>query len=315
MNHDQIRIGYLSTTYHTSFILKGANWLENKLNLKPEWNLFGGGPAIVNELETGQLDLGYIGLPPVMIGIDRGIKIKCVAGGHVEGTVFTGKDGSSSFGELNNDLEAVLKQYSGYKIGCPPSGSIHDVIIRHYLNKFGFESEIDVKNYEWADFIPGAIEDGEIEAAVGTPSLSVLCGRVFDSKLIIPPERLWPWNPSYGIIASTKFIRDSPEIVQEFLALHEEATNLMRLSPDEAAKIVAKVIPVIDQDFIFDSFKISPKYCASLPNQYIDSTLRFVKVLKDLDYIKKDLIDNDIFDPRFINKIHLEKEHYTQVSS
>lgn len=88
----ETRIGYLTTLYHTSFILKGSDQLE-KAGLKASWKLFPNGPAMIESFEKNELDLGYIGLPPVMIGISRGLKIKCVAGGHVEGTVLIGGKG------------------------------------------------------------------------------------------------------------------------------------------------------------------------------------------------------------------------------
>lgn len=73
-----LRIGHLSTFYHTSFILMGTHWPEEKLDINVEWSMFGGGPAIVKAFEKGEVDIGYIGLPPVMIGIDRGVPITCV---------------------------------------------------------------------------------------------------------------------------------------------------------------------------------------------------------------------------------------------
>ena len=41
--------------------------------------------------ENNELDIGYIGLPPAIIGIEQGVPIKCVAGGHVEGTILCAK--------------------------------------------------------------------------------------------------------------------------------------------------------------------------------------------------------------------------------
>jgi NitT/TauT family transport system substrate-binding protein len=82
-----IRIGYLSTAYHTSFILIGTNWIKKKMKAKVDWRLFSTGPEMIKAFMKGELDVSYIGLPPAMIGIDKGLAIKCIAGGHMEGTV------------------------------------------------------------------------------------------------------------------------------------------------------------------------------------------------------------------------------------
>ena len=149
-----LRIGHLSTLYHTSFILMANRWLEEKLDLNIEWNMFGGGPAIVDAFSRGAVDIGYVGLPPVMIGIDRGVSIVCVGGGHIEGTVMIAVPGSKSLQETDGSILAVLEQFNDSTIGCPPSGSIHDVIIRDLIRQYGLDGSIDVKNFSWADFIP-----------------------------------------------------------------------------------------------------------------------------------------------------------------
>ena len=81
-----MKIGYLSTIYHTSFILKSGKFIFDSFD-ETEWKLFPTGPEMMKAFEDKKIDLGYIGLPPVMIGIEKGMKIKCVGGGHVEGTV------------------------------------------------------------------------------------------------------------------------------------------------------------------------------------------------------------------------------------
>ena len=124
-----LRLGYLSTMYHTSHIIKNLRWIETSVEIKSDWSLFGTGPSMVKAFKEGSLDIGYIGLPPAMIGIEKGLPLKCIAGGHVEGTVMIGRNEFSSLAELGS-TENVLQQFAGKKIGAPSAGSIHDVIAR-----------------------------------------------------------------------------------------------------------------------------------------------------------------------------------------
>ncbi|MEE8359020.1 MAG: ABC transporter substrate-binding protein [Candidatus Hydrothermarchaeales archaeon] len=312
MTPSEIRIGHLSTVYHTSFILMGTGWIEKKMDLKPVWKLFAGGPGVVRAFDNDEVDIGYVGLPPAMIGMDKGVPIKCVAGGHVEGTVFIGRKGLKSLNELNGDMKATLQQFKGRSIGSPPNGSIHDVIIHDLIEKTGLTRDISVKNYDWADFIPDAMEEGELNATVGTPPLGVIVLQTIDSKMIIPPSELWPNNPSYGIIVKNELIEDSPDLIREFLRLHENASNLIRMHPEKAAKMVSNVVRAVDKDFVLQVYKVSPKYCASLPDEFVESTLRFVPVLNKLKYILRELTEDYIFDFRFIREIHSEPPHYEE---
>jgi NitT/TauT family transport system substrate-binding protein len=310
LRRGQLRIGHLSTFYHTSFILMGTGWIEAEMNVDVDWELFAAGPEIVQAFADGRVDIGYIGLPPAVIGIDRGIPIKCIAGGHVEGTVLVADKKFKSLEELGS-VKAVLQQFGGGTIASPQRGSIHDVIIRHLIREEGLEEAgIAVKNFEWADLIPDALLDGEVQAAVGTPALAVAVFRVCDGKMVIPPSRMWPYNPSYGILASKEMVENTPSLLEDFLRLHEKASNLIREEPEKAARIVSRVVGLVDEDFVLQVYRVSPRYCASLPREYIDSTLAFLPVLKKLGYISRMLREEDIFNLSFIRKIHPQTPHY-----
>ena len=111
---EDLFIGYLSTLYHTSFILRGSGQLK-ELGINASWKLFPNGPAMLEAFEKQKINLGYIGLPPAMIGIARGLKIRCAAGGHVEGTVLIG--GQSC--QVKETASDALSQFQGKTIGTP----------------------------------------------------------------------------------------------------------------------------------------------------------------------------------------------------
>jgi NitT/TauT family transport system substrate-binding protein len=305
----EVRIGYLSTAYHTSFILMGTSWVEERLDARIEWKLFPTGPEMIKAFTKTELEIGYIGLPPAMIGIDKGLSIKCVAGGHMEGTVFTAKKEFKTLKELGS-LEKTLSQFKGKTIGTPTKGSIHDVIIRNLLGKSQLQEDVMIRNFSWADQILEAMEDNEVDGGVGTPPLAVLASRLLGAKLILPPYVMWPHNPSYGIVATIDMIRSIPRSLEDFLTLHEEASNLIRTRPEEAAVIAAKTLGMVDKDFILKVYAVSPKYCASLSKEYVMSTLSFVPFLQNAGYISNPLNAGSVFHADFIEKIHPGKPHY-----
>jgi NitT/TauT family transport system substrate-binding protein len=290
-------------------ILMARDDIGKRLGLDVEWRLFGTGPAIVKAFERNELDLAYIGLPPALIGIDRGVGIKCVAGGHIEGTVMSGKRTYKGFPETD-DLGDILKQFCGLTIGVPGKGSIHDVIINEYLERFDVKEKIEVINFQWADQVLEAIVRDDVAAAIGTPALAAAVKRYANGRVLYPPSKIWPNNPSYGILVDVRFLHRYSDIVEGFLLLHEEATAFLRSNPHEVAGIISSFIGFIDEDFVMDTLKISPKYCAQITEGYIFSTMEFVKVMKRLGYIGREIAPEDIFDVSLINKIHPSKDHY-----
>lgn len=290
-------------------LLMARDDITERLGATAEWKLFGTGPAIVNAFEAGELDLAYIGLPPAIIGIDRGIGIVCIAGGHMEGTVIAGGNKLCGF-PVEQDIQVILRQLSGRKIGVPGKGSIHDVIISDCLEKYSLKKNVEVVNFPWADLVLEAMVKKEVSAVVGTPALAVAVKTFASGKILYPPSRLWPNNPSYGILVSKDFLEEQREAVENFLLLHEEATAFLRNAPAEAARIIAHQMGFIDAEFVLETLRVSPKYCAQLTDEFISSTVEFSAALRRLGYIRREIASQEIFDASIISKIHPGKDHY-----
>ena len=301
-----LRIGHLSTMYHTAFLLRGSDLLPAQ-GIAAEWTLFSSGPDIISAMQAGRIDLGYIGLPPVIIGIDRGLSLACIAGGHIEGTVMIAGPGTRAL-EESKDMPAFLSQFSGTAIGTPPKGSIHDVIVNELLREHGVR-DVAVKNYPWADFLADALEQGEIAAAAGTPALAVTARRYGHAHLVVPPDRLWPFNPSYGIVVM-RGVLGQTDLLTRFLRAHEAACELIRHDPRAAARIVATTTGMVDEEFVMETYRISPKYCAALPPEYIASTMKFVQTLHTLGYISRPIQEDETFDRSLIAAVHPGPHHY-----
>jgi NitT/TauT family transport system substrate-binding protein len=283
--------------------------LEGKLGIGLEWKLYGTGPSIVNAFQGGQLDIAYIGLPPALIGIDRGVEIRCVAGGHIEGTVISAKKSYRGFPDTS-DLGELLRQFRQKKIGVPGQGSIHDVILSDCLRRYNLAEDIKVVNFSWADQLTEAVIRDEVSAAFGTPALAAAIRYYAGGRVLYPASLLWPNNPSYGILVERAFLDHSGDIVERFLMKHEEATLMLRSRQHEAAGIISRFLGFAEEELVRDALRISPKYCAKLTGAYIASTLEFVKVMQSLGYLRRDLSAREIFDTSMIDKIHPEKDHY-----
>src|SRR5665811_231637 len=102
----------------------------------------------------------------------------------------------------------------------------------------------------------------------------------------------------------------NPDFIMRFLQLHEKASNFIRKNPEKAARMVSTLIGIVDEDFVFDAYGISPKYCSMLSSGFVSSTMDFVPVLHRLKYISRIISQNEIFDFSFINTVHKELQHY-----
>jgi NitT/TauT family transport system substrate-binding protein len=304
---DTLRVGHLSTLYHTSIVIQAMPEIMKDLPLKIKWMLFGTGPAIVEAFQRDEIDLAYIGLPPAVIGISRGIDIICIAGGHVEGTVLSSHGKAIGYPE-SDDLAHILSQFK--RIGVPGKGSIHDLIITDLINTHGVKAEI--LNMAWADEVLEAFIHGHVDAVVGTPALAEAVIHYGGGKIIYPPHRLWPDNPSYGILVKKTLLNDYRDYIKEFLLLHERASWLLRKRTYEVASSIAELLKIVDSDFVLETIRISPHYCGCITREYINCTMKLTERMKSLGYIDRGLTEAEIFDLSLIEAIHPEHNHYRE---
>lgn len=312
--HMDLRIGHLSTFYHTAVLLMPGDRGDGPVPGAPaaDWRLFGTGPAIVEAFGRGEIDLAYIGLPPAVIGMERGLKIKCIAGGHMEGTVMTGAGHLMGLPGTSG-LYDSLRELKGSRIGVPGKGSIHDVILADALERSGLRGEIEVVNFKWSDAITEAVVKGEVGAAIGTPALAVAIRRYAGGRILVPPYMIWPGNPSYGIVAASGFLDSHPDLVERFLRAHEDAEAMIRERPGFCAREIASRVGVIDEDFVLETLGVSPRYCAQLTPEYVSSTMDFVRAMRRLGYIGRELREDEIFDFSYIKKVHPPGDHYGKI--
>ncbi|GAB4390212.1 MAG: hypothetical protein Kow0025_20680 [Thermodesulfovibrionales bacterium] len=301
----KLRVGHLSTLYHTSMLLMAREGLLEGFPAAVQWRLFGTGPAIVDAMARGELDLGYIGLPPAVIGVARGVPIVCVAGGHIEGTVIAAGKSAPAYPETR-DLGAVLS-WAG-AIGVPGKGSIHDLILADALKEHGVRAE--VRNFPWADQVLEAFMRGEVDMAVGTPALAEAVIRFGGGRIAYPPHLLWPDNPSYGIVATRETASRERGLLKDFLLLHEEASAFLRERRAEAARDIARLMGVVDEEFVRETMEISPHYCAALTPGFVDCSMRLARRLRGLGYIDREVAVEEVFDASLIEEAHPGPDHY-----
>jgi NitT/TauT family transport system substrate-binding protein len=280
------------------------------LNRIIEWVLFGTGPSMVKAFEKGKIDIGYMGLPPAIIGINKGVQIKCVAGGHIEGTIMIALEKYKKIEEFEGNLARSLSQFIGKSIGVPSKGSIHEVILTHYMKKYDLINSINVENYAQPEIIALDMKKGILDAAIGTPALAVFAQTLLPSHIIIPAKYLCPNNPSYGIFFHKSFIENHPEIIDTFLKYHKKASKLLRNSQSTAAELISRSFGILTKSYVKSVLGISPKYCIALTEDYVKTTMEFVKILYKLGYISEVLTIEDIFDFRFVERLHPDENHY-----
>ena len=297
-----LKVGYLPSMCQAIYVLKQYETLERELGVDAvEYKRYESGPLITQAFAQGDADIGFMGIPPVMIGIDKGVPIKVIASTHSEGSSLIAKTRAYKNLTQLGSIQAVLKQFDGKSIGAPGKGSIQDVILRTELKKAGVNAS--VKNIPIASTLPALLNEGQIEAYVVWPPFEMEGVLKGYGDVVIPSDELWPYNPCCALVVTNKFEKEHPETVQKLVELHNYASLFIIAHPEELAN-AANVELGINNESALASIEFSPKYCALPDDRYINSTMDFVNALKELGYTTNNLTEDQIFDMKYIKKAH-----------
>ncbi|KAB8143467.1 ABC transporter substrate-binding protein [Chloroflexia bacterium SDU3-3] len=235
-----VRLGYFPNLTHAPAVVgvargtfKDALGANATLDVKT----FNAGPALIEALFAGEIDLGYIGPNPAINGYvkSKGDALRVVAGAASGGALFIVRPESNI---------ASGKDLDGKKIASPQLGGTQDVALRYYIQENGLQTAekggtVEIIPTQNADILT-LFKQGAIDGAwVPEPWASRLIQEA-NGKVLVDERTIWP-NGQFvttHVIASRKFLSEHPDLVKAFLAAHVETVEFIKQNPDETKKIV-----------------------------------------------------------------------------
>ncbi len=83
---DKVVVGWMPTDHHAPAFIASTKKYFDAHNVNVEFAKFTAGPAIIQQLIAGTIDIGMAGVPPVLSGIDNDPTIKIVGAVHTNGS-------------------------------------------------------------------------------------------------------------------------------------------------------------------------------------------------------------------------------------
>ncbi len=295
---ETLRIGYQPSTHHIAEMVAAEKgwWAED---LKPfgvteikEFE-FPSGPPEMQAMLAGDLDVAYVGVAPPISAISEGLDAKMVAGVSVNGSnlVFSpdvAYDGPQSL--------------VGKTIGTFPPGSIQDIILRKWLKENG----VDVSKVNIIPMGPGdaisAISAGKVDGVFlpqPSPAIIELEGK---GRSVLAAGEMWPNSAANALVVSGKQIREPPDLVEQIIKTHINATNFANAHPMEAAEIYSNRTGQ-DQKTIEYSLQTWDGKWISDPRIEIPSTMEYAGVNYELNYTPRLLTEDELFDTSLYEKV------------
>ncbi|MCD7865941.1 MAG: aliphatic sulfonate ABC transporter substrate-binding protein [Clostridiales bacterium] len=226
-----IRLAVQKATY-VVHLANALGYFENEFaedGITVELDEFSLGPAIVEAINSDEVDFGFIGDLPAFSGLVNDGEYKIVgkySDDYNGGLLVRDDSGIESLADLEGKKVAV------------PLGSTQQVLLEIYLEEAGLsDDDIDLVNLGFAD-INTSLLNGDIDAAVtGEPQLSQALNNGGVTKLLGSEGYKAFVNP---IIATDDFLETYPELTARLLSVLQRAGEWAKENTDEAIELIAE---------------------------------------------------------------------------
>ncbi|MFI7405170.1 aliphatic sulfonate ABC transporter substrate-binding protein [Streptomyces sp. NPDC049541] len=232
---DSVKIGYFGNLTHaTALVGIQKGFFQKELGAtKVSPAIFNAGPSEIEALNSGSIDIGWIGPSPSINGYvkSNGKSLKIIGGSASGGVKLV----------VNPKKIKSLKDVKGKKIATPQLGNTQDVAFLNWAADQGWKVDAqsgkgDVTVVRTDNKItPDAYKSGSIDGAwVPEPTASKLVAE--GGKVLLDEASLWPDKKFVitNIIVSQKFLKAHPKAVEAVLKASVEANKWINANPDQA---------------------------------------------------------------------------------
>lgn len=217
--------------------------------LKPEieikWVKLGNTAAIREAVLAGQVDAGFMGIPPFLIGSDKGMPWKLIAGLSICPVGLVADDSKiTDFHDLA----------PSHRIALPQPGSIQHILLSMAAERENGEAAFFDKSLVTMKHPDGmtALLSGAVDAHFTSPPYIFMENETDGYQTVLSGLEAFGGEFSFiAAMASDVFIKDEPELLVSFIKALETSVAFINEFPEDSAAILSPIYE-IPEDVILE---------------------------------------------------------------
>ncbi|MGV4981348.1 aliphatic sulfonate ABC transporter substrate-binding protein [Streptomyces sp. NRAIS4] len=301
---DSVKIGYFGNLTHaTALVGNQKGFFQKELGAtRAAYQIFNAGPSEIEALNSGSIDIGWIGPSPSINGYTKsaGKNLRIIGGSASGGVKLV----------VNPKKIKSLQDVKGKKIATPQLGNTQDVAFLNWIAEQGWKVDAqsgkgDVSVVRTDNKVtPDAYASGSIDGAwVPEPTASKLVAK--GGKVLLDEASLWPDKKFVitNIIVRQDFLKQHPKAVEAVLKASVEANKWINANPD-AAKDAANKQLAADSGKALPANVLDPAWKSI---QFTDDPLASTLNTEAQHAVKAGLLDSPkldgIYDLTLLNKV------------
>jgi NitT/TauT family transport system substrate-binding protein len=307
-----LRVGYIPIIPMTQlFIMEGEGWTR-QAGIDLKLTQFSSGPAMVQALASGSLDVVYVGIGPAMVARSRGIDIKVLASNIIDQVAFIGR---GPFAETMAEAPSAADGFRQFferagrpaKIATLPQGSVPDTILRYYVKNVAKADPVHVEIVGVGEdqvqqlLLASAVEG----ASILEPVLTIVQERDPTARIIAPANVMLPRQPGAVLAVRETVIAEHRDAVAKLVELHVRATDFANAQHDRAAAHVSAYIGkgLVDPEVIAKALRSPNTNLVANPHEIMESTALLQDFQQTTGAQIKPVDLNQLFDHSFFDAL------------
>jgi NitT/TauT family transport system substrate-binding protein len=240
-----LRLGHFPNITHAAALVAAQTGrFEQALGETPlEILTFNAGPAAVEALLSGALDVTYIGPNPTLNAYvkSKGQAVRVIAGATSGGAALIVRPDISS-----------AEQLRGKKVASPQLGGTQDVSLRAWLAKAGLETDpygggdVSILPQENAQTLD-ALRSGDLAGAWVPEPWATRLVQEGGGKLLVDERTLWPEGKfvTTHLVVRTELLESRADDIRALVKAHVETTRWINENAEEAQTLAIDRIELI----------------------------------------------------------------------
>lgn len=278
-----VTIGYLPSDHDAALFIADAEGMYEEKGISTELVEFNNGGDLMTAMASGEVDVGYVGITPVLSSIENGVPVKVVSGVQIEGSGL----------EVSNDSGITqASDLKGKAIATLGDASIQYMLLIYYLNQNGMsKDDLNISSMKVAS-MNDALNTNKIDGML-TYEPYVTTSTENGNTLFLNSSEIIPGHPCCVIAASDDFIKNHPDEVKDIVDIHQNATEYIQSNTSKAASELPDNI--VSDAKIEEKALGGIKFISGLNDTYKQSIMDFMNVEVDIGVLKQPLTEDQIF--------------------
>lgn len=221
-------------------IMKAKDFLRRELDevgaheIVVEWKRMGNTTSMREAMVSGDLDIGFVGIPPFLIGRDKGMDWKIISGI---------SESPSALITTDPSLSSIEDITENHRIILPQPGSIQHILLAMYAEKkLG-----DAKTFD-QQLVTLAHPDGLVAMSTGDPNQLHFTTPPFlqkemeidNANLLVDGETCFGEPFTFIVGICPQRVYDDRVVFEAFERALERSIVFMTVNPDETMKILTE---------------------------------------------------------------------------